>query len=224
MHSLLRFFFLHSPRYVQELLKMKDTFINPLLHPFSTNPSTPNMNYDYLRSDSPAESTDHLPPRFMSPTPTNTLPTDLPIVLLSRKTSVERLTFHFRPDLIIHLLVLATLLPILSAAHPPSQNERETTVRDRPLWLQSVELPSSRDPRCSRSSRRTSIMVILLEVRWPLKVCKLLQKLKENASKKGETSLAISLSKPFQRLLKYPLLRLFQNLLFHIDPSTLEYE
>jgi hypothetical protein len=39
---------------------------------------------------------------------------------------------------------------------------------------------------------------------------------------KGETGLAISLSKPFQRLLKYPLL--FQNLLFHTDPSTFEYE
>ena len=34
--------------------------------------------------------------------------------------------------------------------------------------------------------------------------------------------MAISLSKPFQRLLKYPLL--FQNLLFHTDPSTFEYE
>lgn len=43
-----------------------------------------------------------------------------------------------------------------------------------------------------------------------------------SASDKGETGLAISLSKPFQRLLKYPLL--FQNLLFHTDPSTYEYE
>lgn len=32
----------------------------------------------------------------------------------------------------------------------------------------------------------------------------------------------ISLSKPFQRLLRYPLL--FQNLLYHTDPSTKEYE
>jgi len=54
------------------------------------------------------------------------------------------------------------------------------------------------------------------------KVCKVLQKLEENASEKGETGLAITLSKPFQRLLKYPLL--FQNLLFHTDPSTFEYE
>lgn len=55
-----------------------------------------------------------------------------------------------------------------------------------------------------------------------VKVCKFLQKLEENAAEKGETGLAISLSKPFQRLLKYPLL--FQNLLFHTDPSTYEYE
>jgi len=55
-----------------------------------------------------------------------------------------------------------------------------------------------------------------------LKVCKYLQKLEQSASDKGETGLAITLSKPFQRLLKYPLL--FQNLLFHTDPSTFEYE
>lgn len=55
-----------------------------------------------------------------------------------------------------------------------------------------------------------------------LKVCQYLQKLEMIASEKGETGLAISLSKPFQRLLKYPLL--FQNLLFHTDPSTYEYE
>ena len=55
-----------------------------------------------------------------------------------------------------------------------------------------------------------------------VKVCKALQKLEENAADKGETGLAITLSKPFQRLLKYPLL--FQNLLFHTDPSTFEYE
>jgi hypothetical protein len=55
-----------------------------------------------------------------------------------------------------------------------------------------------------------------------MKVCKFLQRLEEIAAEKGETGLAISLSKPFQRLLKYPLL--FQNLLFHTDPSTFEYE
>ena len=55
-----------------------------------------------------------------------------------------------------------------------------------------------------------------------MKVCKALQRLEETAVEKGETGLAISLSKPFQRLLKYPLL--FQNLLYHTDPSTYEYE
>lgn len=55
-----------------------------------------------------------------------------------------------------------------------------------------------------------------------MKICKSLQRLEEDSVVKGETGLAISLSKPFQRLLKYPLL--FQNLLYHTDPSTFEYE
>jgi hypothetical protein len=54
------------------------------------------------------------------------------------------------------------------------------------------------------------------------KICKVLHNLEELAAEKGETGLAITLSKPFQRLLKYPLL--FQNLLYHTDPSTYEYE
>ena len=54
------------------------------------------------------------------------------------------------------------------------------------------------------------------------KVCKALRLLEETAAERGETGLAITLSKPFQRLLKYPLL--FQNLLYHTDPSTFEYE
>ena len=55
-----------------------------------------------------------------------------------------------------------------------------------------------------------------------LKIGTYLQRLEENAAERGETGLAISLSKPFQRLLKYPLM--FQNLLYHTDPSTFEYE
>lgn len=42
------------------------------------------------------------------------------------------------------------------------------------------------------------------------------------ASEQGECGLAIFLAMPFQRLLKYPLL--FQNLLFHTDASTFEFE
>ena len=55
---------------------MKDTFIDPLLHPYSMSviaaASTPNLDYDYYRTESPYESLDDLPPiaaRFMSPTP-----------------------------------------------------------------------------------------------------------------------------------------------------------
>ncbi|WWC68524.1 uncharacterized protein I206_102453 [Kwoniella pini CBS 10737] len=51
---------------------------------------------------------------------------------------------------------------------------------------------------------------------------KRLAQLEEIANEKGEAGLVISLSKPFQRLLKYPLL--FQNLLFNTDPSLKEYE
>jgi hypothetical protein len=49
-----------------------------------------------------------------------------------------------------------------------------------------------------------------------------LQRLEDSAAEKGETGLAISLSKPFQRLFFYPIM--LQNLLFHTDPSTFEYE
>jgi hypothetical protein len=68
---------LHNPsfRYVQELVKMKDTFIDPLLHPYSTlaAASTTTVDYDYYRAESPFESADDLLPpiaaRFMSPVP-----------------------------------------------------------------------------------------------------------------------------------------------------------
>jgi hypothetical protein len=43
-----------------------------------------------------------------------------------------------------------------------------------------------------------------------------------DAQEKGETGLAISLSKPFQRMLKY--LLVFQHLFFHVDPSAFDYE
>ncbi len=62
-------------RYVQELVKMKDTFIDPLLHPYSNHAaaaSTATIDYDYYHAESPFESADDLPPiaaRFMSPTP-----------------------------------------------------------------------------------------------------------------------------------------------------------
>jgi hypothetical protein len=57
-------------RYVGELIKMRETFIEPLLHPFQT-PTTPHLDDDaFPRPDSPAESMEPLPiaSRFMSPT------------------------------------------------------------------------------------------------------------------------------------------------------------
>jgi hypothetical protein len=56
---------------------MKETFIDPLLHPFSTtasrpSASSPTVDYDYYRPESPVESAEDLPPiaaRYMSPTP-----------------------------------------------------------------------------------------------------------------------------------------------------------
>ena len=55
-----------------------------------------------------------------------------------------------------------------------------------------------------------------------LKVCTFLRKLEDDAQDRGETGPLISLSKPFQKLLKYPLF--FQNLLFHTSSFTFEYE
>ena len=64
-------------RYVAELLKLKETFIEPLLHPYATPPvssPTPTLDHNdhyYARVESPRESLDHLPiaSRFLSPTP-----------------------------------------------------------------------------------------------------------------------------------------------------------
>jgi hypothetical protein len=54
------------------------------------------------------------------------------------------------------------------------------------------------------------------------KICALLHKLETDAEDRGETGLAISLLKPFRRLLRYP--QLFQAVLFHTDPWIFEYE
>lgn len=54
------------------------------------------------------------------------------------------------------------------------------------------------------------------------KICALLHELEADAEDRGETGLAISLLKPFRRLLRYP--QLFQGSLFHTDPWMFEYE
>lgn len=53
-----------------ELIKLKETFIDPILHPYSSStPASP--AFDEFPIESPRESTDHLPiaSRFLSPTP-----------------------------------------------------------------------------------------------------------------------------------------------------------
>lgn len=61
-------------RYVVELTKLKETFIEPLLHPYAPPPvtsPTPVEDEYYARVESPRESIDHLPiaSRFLSATP-----------------------------------------------------------------------------------------------------------------------------------------------------------
>ncbi|KAJ7582912.1 hypothetical protein C8J56DRAFT_236077 [Mycena floridula] len=365
-------------RYVQELVKMKDTFIDPLLHPFSASTSnsplssTPNLDYDYFRSESPsAESADHLPPiaaRFMSPTPTKTdgastprskhpmidgesmdsdddeLEDNLGRAYISGRaqgaTSQASKMNHPRSPYratMTRNLPGGKNVPFPSRSHhslpPPPRKDigpsgsthslgRTSTMveRERNYSQGQASLVAERNkhpqPKSGmlRKAKKSEVgpsplgdtiaphqlpddLRICLEVidsgvfdghkrlcealkkryddQYPLvrsladvfvsnadifqgyatyvlhleraleqvdgalsnvstkkpkkqdvaewqKVCKFLQKLEENASEKGETGLAITLSKPFQRLLKYPLL--FQNLLFHTDPSTFEYE
>ncbi|PBK96765.1 Dbl homology domain-containing protein [Armillaria gallica] len=354
-------------RYVQELVKMKDTFIDPLLHPFSapsTNTplsaaSTPNLDYDYFRTDSPTESIDHLPPiaaRFMSPTPSAEAHSRTPNIETESLDSDEedegddqmgrafntprkngtasQASKHNHPRSPYRGTVTRTAakpgtsVPFPTRSHqslPPPAGANQST---QSLGRQSIVAERERERHVSHSKASSPTVKsgmlrkfkksetgtnpfgdaiaphqlpedlrICLEVvdsgvldghkrlseslkkryddQYPLvrtladvfvsnadifhgyatyvlhleralgqvdnalsnvsnkkpknqdvadwnKVCKFLQKLEENSSEKGETGLAITLSKPFQRLLKYPLL--FQNLLFHTDPSTFEYE
>ncbi|KAH8797129.1 hypothetical protein DL96DRAFT_1721573 [Flagelloscypha sp. PMI_526] len=87
-------------RYVQELAKMKDTFIYLRLHLFSTSTlvsplaSTPNFDYELYRLDSmqpPFQSANNLSPidaRFISPSPAPSL------YLLARENITDRRRFY----------------------------------------------------------------------------------------------------------------------------------
>ncbi|KAF5315756.1 hypothetical protein D9611_004621 [Ephemerocybe angulata] len=356
-------------RYVQELIKFKDTFIDPLLHPYATSSaayaSTPNLEYDYYRPETPLESADDLPPiaaRFMSPSPAPNAPQDYnsrskvvhtpannnadaesidsdeeeagdrpgKLPTSSKKTPVSK---HDHPRSPYRVgasrsggRASGTSIPFppqSANSLPPPHNaptasthslgRQSTAVDDRNRKYSQTDTSGKtsvlRKYKKSQSSAEGVLgntlaphqlpedLRICLEVidggvfdghkrlcealkkryddQYPLvrsladvfvsnsdifqgyakyvlhleraleqvdaalsnvttkkpkkqdaaewlKVCKALQKLEENAAEKGETGLAITLSKPFQRLLKYPLL--FQNLLFHTDPSTFEYE
>lgn len=367
-------------RYVQELTKMKDTFIDPLLHPFATSTnvtplsSTPNLDYNSYRAESPTESGDHLPPiaaRFMSPTPSMGPPLASATSSVRNKDApnIDGESMETDDDYEGDDQIGRTVSPVSKNGHPrspyratatrtpvrgagasvpfPSRSHqslppplsasthslgRQSTIVERERERerkQSEESPqkgvlrkfkksqpspvtifgntlaphqlpddlriclevvdsgvldghkrlsealkkryddqfplvrSLADVFVSNVSLCPSVLYLIAYVLWQSdifhgyatyvlhleraleqvdaalqnvttkkpkkqdagewqKVCKFLQKLEEDACDKGETGLAITLSKPFQRLLKYPLL--FQNLLFHTDPSTFEYE
>ncbi len=92
----------------------------------------------------------------------------------------------------------------------PSQSsllrEYETYVLNLERALQQIEesvaAASSKGQTSARDSLGNSSIAL----------GRVLQVLEDIAADRGETGLVISISKPFQRLLKYPLL--FQNLLF----------
>lgn len=74
--TIFTFFTYFFHRYVVELTKLRETFIEPLLHPFAapppiTSPTPLESDEYYARVDSPRESLDHLPiaARFLTPTP-----------------------------------------------------------------------------------------------------------------------------------------------------------
>ena len=76
-------------RYVAELIKMKDTFIVPLLHPYATSPveSSSMLEYeDRSQLNTPAESLEHLPiaSRFVSPLGTSQTGTNNSVSFPSR--------------------------------------------------------------------------------------------------------------------------------------------
>ncbi|WVR03734.1 hypothetical protein IAU60_000729 [Kwoniella sp. DSM 27419] len=91
--------------------------------------------------------------------------------------------------------------------------ERALTQVDEALSIYTEAPPTT--AKAKRNSKR-------LEESEHGRLGKFIYSLEELAASKGEAGLVISLSKPFQRLLKYPLL--FQNLLFNTDPSLREYE
>ncbi|KAJ3839819.1 hypothetical protein F5878DRAFT_100608 [Lentinula raphanica] len=117
----------------------------------------------------------------------------------------------------------------MSPPHPPSSKSTSFSSYTSPK--STSKSPSSLSkPTFSSSSRSTSTTTAnissksssLDSLHQKSLIPTLLRTLDTLSSYSGQTSLSISLSKPFQRLLKYPLL--FQNLLYNTDPSTTEYE
>ncbi|KAN0133520.1 hypothetical protein V8E53_008688 [Lactarius tabidus] len=175
-------------RYVADLLKMKDAFIVPLLHPHSTSPvASPHQLPDDLR-------------QCLEVIEDRILAGNLKLSEGLRKRYDEQ-----------YPLVRSLADVVVANSH---------ILRGYADYVLHLEraLEQANDVISSNLTKRPKNM----DVGDWLKFCTFLRKLENDAQDRGETGLAISLSEPFQRLLKYPLL--FQNLLFHTDPSTSEYE
>ncbi|KAH9934622.1 uncharacterized protein B0H18DRAFT_951242 [Fomitopsis serialis] len=264
-------------RYVNELLKLKETFIDPLLHPYSaTSPiasPTPLDYEDYPRSDTPGNHSSTSPLQLGSSHHSDDGHPTIDGESMNSEEEGEAddrmgATYASRGK------NASGMSQAAKHNHPQSPyNSRTTGVQAQSEW--GTGNRGQRRCTCARIAGGPSKCLEVIEggildghmklseslrkryeEQYPLvrsladvfvsnvdnamstasaskkpkkqdadqwvKVCQCLQRLEVISSDKGETGLAISLSKPFQRLLKYPLL--FQNLLYHTDPSTFEYE
>lgn len=70
-------------------MKMKETFIDPLLHPFAVPPLAQMGDEDYMRGESPVESVDHLPiaSRFLGPSSLRSVTPNVPASPATATTS-----------------------------------------------------------------------------------------------------------------------------------------
>ena len=202
---------------------MKDTFIVPLLHPHATSPvASPTMSeYEYM-SQLDTGVTQHQ------------LPNDLRQCFEVIENSILAGHLKLREGLrkrydeqypLVRSLAdvfVANVGFILFDPHSPLicglQSHILWGYADYVLYLERA-LEQANDMISTSDSTKRPKNKNADE--W-LKVCTFLRKLEHDAQGRGETGLALSLSKPFQRLLKYPLL--FQKVLFYTDHSTFEYD
>jgi hypothetical protein len=185
---------------------MKDAFIVPLLHPYTTSPVTsPHQLPDDLR-------------RCLEVIEDSILAGHLKLSEGLRKRYDEQYPLvRSLADVFV-----ANVGFILFDLHSPliygSQSQILWGYADYVLHLEGALEQADDVNSTSNSTKRPKDM----DAEEWLKFCTFLRKLENDAQDRGENGLAISLSKPFQRLLKYPLL--IQNLLFHTDPTNFEYK
>ena len=68
---------------------MKESFIDPLLHPFAVNPLAAQSDDEYYREETPAQSVEHLPiaSRFLGPSSLRSVTPGTPNTLATRRTN-----------------------------------------------------------------------------------------------------------------------------------------